>query len=122
MSTPAMYERKLAEIAALEARLADWHKIADERSAEIVRLSALLSQANELLREARHDWVKVGYGASHEDVAECRDFCRRVDDFFTADRELGKPSANRCPHKFNEWAQCGSPEGHDGVHWIKTNV
>lgn len=28
-----------------------------------------------LLREARTSWIKVGYGASHEDIAECRDFC-----------------------------------------------
>lgn len=32
-----------------------------------------------LLREARDDWIKVGYGASHEDVAACRDFCDRID-------------------------------------------
>jgi len=41
-----------------------------------------------LLREAREDWIKVGYGASHEDVAACRDFCARIDAALgTADRE-----------------------------------
>lgn len=39
---------------------------------EIERLRALLA-------EARESWIKVGYGASHEDVAECRDFCERID-------------------------------------------
>ncbi len=32
-----------------------------------------------LLWEARDNWIKVGYGASHEDVAECRDLCDRID-------------------------------------------
>lgn len=32
-----------------------------------------------LLREASESWIKVGYGASHEDVAECRDLCSRID-------------------------------------------
>jgi len=32
-----------------------------------------------LLKEARESWIRVGYGASHEDVAECRDFCDRID-------------------------------------------
>ena len=32
-----------------------------------------------LLAEARESWIKVGYGASHEDVVECHDFCKRID-------------------------------------------
>jgi hypothetical protein len=33
-----------------------------------------------LLAEARGEWIKVGYGASHEDVSEFRDFCGRIDE------------------------------------------
>lgn len=42
-------------------------------------LKARLARAVEVLREAREDWIKVGYGASHEDVAACRGFCDRID-------------------------------------------
>jgi hypothetical protein len=42
-------------------------------------LAARLAEAEALLREAREDWIKVGYGASHEDVAACRDVCDRID-------------------------------------------
>lgn len=38
-----------------------------------------IDELRALLREARESWIKVGYGASHEDVAACRDFCNRID-------------------------------------------
>ena len=47
--------------------------------AEVDRLRADLAAARALLAEARESWIKVGYGASHEDVADCSDLCRRID-------------------------------------------
>lgn len=38
-----------------------------------------IDQLRGLLCEARETWIKVGYGASHEDVAKCRDLCDRID-------------------------------------------
>ncbi len=32
-----------------------------------------------LLRECREDWIRLAYGASHEDVAAYRDFATRID-------------------------------------------
>ena len=32
-----------------------------------------------LLQECRDDWLRLAYGASHEDVAAYRDFATRVD-------------------------------------------
>ena len=40
------------EIESLRSRLADWHKVADDRSAEIVRLNARLAEAEALMRLA----------------------------------------------------------------------
>lgn len=49
-----------------------WAEEVQEAADEIARLRGLLW-------EAREDWIKVGYGASHEDVAAFRDFCARID-------------------------------------------
>lgn len=49
MSTPALYERKLAEIAALEARLADMTVIAQDENRRRVHAEARLAEAEALL-------------------------------------------------------------------------
>lgn len=46
---------------------------------QVNQLRADLAAARALLAEARESWIKVGYGASHEDVADCSDLCRRID-------------------------------------------
>src|SRR5574343_1317060 len=48
----------------------------DEALVEVTRERDALRA---LLAEARESWIKVGYGASHEDVVECHDFCKRID-------------------------------------------
>jgi hypothetical protein len=56
------------------AAVSQWRaakKRAEKAEAEVERL-------RELLQGARDSWIKVGYGASHEDVNECRDFCERI--------------------------------------------
>lgn len=55
--------------------------------AEVSRLKTRLVEAMSLLREVRTDWIRVGYGASHEDVAECRDVCSRIDAFIEEQRK-----------------------------------
>ena len=49
------------------------------REAETVSLKADLAAARALLRECREDWIRLAYGASHEDVAAYRDFATRID-------------------------------------------
>ena len=50
------------------------------RQEELIDLKdGQIDELRALLREARESWIKVGYGASHEDVAACRDFCNRID-------------------------------------------
>ena len=46
-----------------------------------------IDELRTLLREARDSWIKVGYGASHEDVADCRDLCRRIDAAIAGERK-----------------------------------
>ena len=46
-----------------------------------------IDELRALLREARESLIKVGYGASHEDVADCRDFCRRIDAVLVGERK-----------------------------------
>lgn len=51
MSTPAMYERKLAEIAALEARLAEAVECCTIKDNRNLRLAIRLAEAERLLRD-----------------------------------------------------------------------
>jgi len=87
----------------LEAIVADW-KVSDEQYAVVVdernRLRQYLHDEHQrhivtmderddlakLLKEARERWITVGYGASHEDVAECRDLCDRIDAALTVEK------------------------------------
>ncbi|MBK9704808.1 MAG: hypothetical protein IPO75_15950 [Betaproteobacteria bacterium] len=39
-----------------------------------------------LLRECREDWIRLAYGASHEDVAAYRDFATRIDAALAKDK------------------------------------
>ncbi len=39
-----------------------------------------------LLRECREDWIRLAYGASHEDVAAYRDFATRIDGALAEDK------------------------------------
>lgn len=50
------------------------------RQEELIDLKdGQIDKLRALLLEARESWIKVGYGASHEDVADCSDLCRRID-------------------------------------------
>ncbi len=64
----------LADLANLQIAFNDW---------KVFHSTTRLEIENEVLRallwKARSDWIKVGYGASHEDVAECRDLCDIID-------------------------------------------
>ncbi len=67
-------DKAQAELANLQVAFNDW-KVFHSTA----RLEADLAAARALLAEARESWIKVGYGASHEDVADCSDLCRRID-------------------------------------------
>lgn len=62
---------------------ANWQGVAADQALDRIRAMlaapAIPADVLELLREAWARYIKVGYGASHEDVAECRDFCARID-------------------------------------------
>ena len=61
------------------------------RQEELIDLKdGQIDKLRALLREARESWIKVGYGASHEDVADCSDLCRRIDAALAGQRREGE--------------------------------
>ena len=51
----------------------------DLKDGQIDQLRAERDALAALLQECRDDWLRLAYGASHEDVAAYRDFATRVD-------------------------------------------
>jgi hypothetical protein len=68
-----------AEVARLQGGGCARNQGLTQYCAEAATLAQENAKLRELLAEARGEWIKVGYGASHEDVSECRDFCNRID-------------------------------------------
>ncbi len=62
-----------------EASLAAGVGCCDQIPGAIDALRDDLAAARALLRECREDWIRLAYGASHEDVAAYRDFATRID-------------------------------------------
>lgn len=85
----ACYDNLRADYDALAARLADWHRMADERSAEIVRLSTRLAEADALLLMTKWSVLCVAedaYRAHRLDISDSQyALLNRIDAFRAAD-------------------------------------
>ena len=76
-------------LATARSRLADWHRMADERSAEIVRLSTRLAEADALLLMTKWSVLCVAedaYRAHRLDISDSQyALLNRIDAFRAAD-------------------------------------
>lgn len=95
-----LLRKQQCDLRAAEERAEDWHRVADARSKEIIRLSELLANAEAKLAECREDaeryrWLRARWDAQtdeeleqHTDAMNAEDPDAAID---AARRKEGKP-------------------------------